>query len=124
MRQVGDRLIPVGVTSGRIHPIGEGTSTAEGGPEGESSARRSRRRERAAAAAAGGGGELGQLLNQMGIGMGGQDLEEVSFRTATLERHLLDHKMMSRVIRTGYSPLRFLDPTSRSHEAIFARTRG
>ena len=69
MRQVGDRLIPVGVTSGRIHAIDD---QAENGGE-ESSGRRSRRRPPQSA-------EIGQLLQSMGIGMGGQDLEEVRLR--------------------------------------------
>lgn len=66
MRQVGDRLIPVGVTSGRIQILEEG---AEGGNE-ENSGRRSRRRGQP-------NGELGQLLHSMGMPMAGQDLEEV-----------------------------------------------
>ena len=57
MRQVGDRLIPVGI--GRVH-----TEEGEGG-EGGSGSRRRRNRNPP--------GELAQYL-----GMGGQDLEEVS----------------------------------------------
>jgi hypothetical protein len=67
MRQVGDRLIPVGVTSGR-HPVPEdGTE----GNEGLLSGRRRRRQQ------AGQNAELNQLLGSMGLG--GQDLEEVQY---------------------------------------------
>ncbi len=77
MRQVGDRLIPIGVTSGRIHPLaempigehGEGGGEAAGG-EGQRS-RRSRRRQHQQ----GQNQDLNQLLGSMGLG--GQDLEEV-----------------------------------------------
>ena len=73
MRQVGDRLIPVGVTSGRVHALPEGVVPGEQGevPEGASegrSSRRSRRRQQQQQ-------ELNNLLGSMGIG--GQDLEEV-----------------------------------------------
>ena len=74
MRQVGDRLIPVGVTSGRIHALtGDGTpgeqgEQPEGSGEGRSS-RRSRRRHQQQQ-------ELNQFLGSMGLG--GQDLEEVT----------------------------------------------
>lgn len=67
MRQVGGRLVPVGVTSGRIHTIEDPGENEED----SSSGRRSRRRPPQSA-------ELGHLLQSMGIGMGGQDLEEVS----------------------------------------------
>lgn len=64
MRQVGDRLIPVGVTSGRVHALpAEGGEGASGDGSGS---RRSRRRQQ---------NELNQLLGSMGLG--GQDLEEV-----------------------------------------------
>ena len=70
MRQVGDRLIPVGVTSGRVHTLPSNDDAGENG-EGSGSgerggSRRSRRRQNQ---------ELNQLLGQMG--MAGQDLEEV-----------------------------------------------
>lgn len=65
MRQVGDRLIPVGVTSGRVHAIGE-----EGQTEGDNGGRRSRRRHQQPQQG------FDQLLGTMGIA--GQDLEEVS----------------------------------------------
>ena len=70
MRQVGDRLIPIGVTSGRIQVMDDG---GEGGSE-DASGRRSRRRPNQS-------GELGTLLNSMGMGMGGQDLDEVRWLT-------------------------------------------
>lgn len=69
MRQVGDRLIPVGISSGRIHALqpedvvgenGEGGSTDRG-------SRRSRRRNQ--------NPDLNQYLGQGGFT--GQDLEEV-----------------------------------------------
>ena len=64
MRQVGDRLIPVGITSGRVHalPTELGGEAQENGNAG--SGRRSRRRQQ---------NELQHLLG----GMAGQDLEEV-----------------------------------------------
>lgn len=71
MRQVGDRLIPVGITSGRVHalPAEEGSGeTGEGNGGNDRGSRRSRRRNQNA--------ELNQYLGQMGLG--GQDLEEVS----------------------------------------------
>lgn len=65
MRQVGDRLIPVGITSGRVHALSpEEAATAST----ETGSRRSRRRGHA------GGDPLEHLM-----GMSGQDLEEVSF---------------------------------------------
>lgn len=71
MRQVGDRLIPVGVTSGRVHAItpeeGQSDSNDNGG------SRRSRRRQAAQTQ------EFNQFLGSMGLG--GQDLEEVSCPT-------------------------------------------
>ncbi len=70
MRQVGDRLIPIGVTSGRVHAL---PTSEDGGPEtpegsGDRGSRRTRRRQQ--------NQELNQLLGTMGLG--GQDLEEVS----------------------------------------------
>lgn len=66
MRQIGDRLIPVGITSGRIHPLpveGAGTEGDGGG------SRRSRRRQQ----------QQQELNNFLGnLGFGGRDLEEVS----------------------------------------------
>ena len=75
MRQVGDRLIPVGVTSGRVHtlPTTEGADGVDGetGSPGGATGSRRRRGPRA-----NGQADLGQLLGQMGLG--GQDLEEVN----------------------------------------------
>ena len=71
MRQVGDRLIPVGVTSGRVHGLstGEEVQQGEGGDGGaDRGSRRSRRR--------GQNQDLNQFLGSMGLG--GPDLEEVS----------------------------------------------
>lgn len=64
MRQVGDRLIPVGITSGRVVPVNlaGGEADASGG-----SGRRSRRQRN--------GGTSGELP----MGMTGHDLEEVRF---------------------------------------------
>jgi hypothetical protein len=68
MRQVGDRLIPVGVTSGRVHGLPtEEMDNAEASGVG-SGTRRSRRRQQ--------NPDLQQILGQ--VGMAGQDLEEVS----------------------------------------------
>jgi len=64
MRQVGDRLIPVGVTSGRVHALSPEEAAAAGATEGGS--RRSRRRQ----------GPQNGAFEQF-MGMGGQDLEEV-----------------------------------------------
>lgn len=67
MRQVGDRLIPIGVTSGRVHAI----PAEEGGSEnvegsGERGSRRRRRHQNQ---------DINQFLGT--VGLGGQDLEEV-----------------------------------------------
>jgi hypothetical protein len=64
MRQVGDRLIPVGVTSGRVQVLSseEAAAAADGG------SRRNRRRPNQQ------NGGIDQY-----VGMAGQDLEEVSF---------------------------------------------
>lgn len=74
MRQVGDRLIPVGVTSGRVHtlPTVEGADGQDGGGGTPGSTTGSRRRR---GPRANGQPDLSQLLGQMGLG--GQDLEEV-----------------------------------------------
>ena len=73
MRQVGDRLIPVGVSSGRVHALSpeEAASTQEGDQDSGSGSRRSRRRQNQ------GGGAFDQF-----VGMGGQDLEEVCLAIA------------------------------------------
>lgn len=83
MRQVGDRLIPVGITSGRIQAFPQdGTSeqgeAPEAPPEGRGS-RRSRRRQQQQQ-------ELNQMLGTIGIG--GQDLEEVRVFSFPLIRML------------------------------------
>ncbi|KAI0035986.1 hypothetical protein K488DRAFT_82597 [Vararia minispora EC-137] len=67
MRQVGDRLIPVGVTSGRVHALPAELAGGEGqeiGNNGGSTGRRSRRRQQ------------NEIANILG-GMTGPDLEEV-----------------------------------------------
>lgn len=66
MRQVGDRLIPVGVTSGRIHPVDPNAAQ----PADDGTGRRRRRQQPNA--------DLGNLLQSMGITIPGQDLEDVS----------------------------------------------
>lgn len=66
MRQVGDRLIPVGVTSGRVHALTEDGGDAEGSRSGN---RRRRRNQ-------GQNPTLDRLLGQVDIA--GQDIEEVS----------------------------------------------
>ncbi len=72
MRQVGDRLIPVGVTSGRVHPLGpEGAGEQAEAPEATSDSRGSRRARRRQQQQQ----DLNQILGT--IGLGGQDLEEV-----------------------------------------------
>lgn len=72
MRQVGDRLIPVGVTSGRVHALSpeEAAAVAENGVSGGGGGAswRSRRRQQGAS----GGNGIEQYL--------GQDLEEVCSR--------------------------------------------
>lgn len=69
MRQVGDRLIPVGVTSGRVHALTpEEATQAEAAAADNGSSRRSRRRQQA---------PQNNGFEQL-MGLGGQDLEEVS----------------------------------------------
>lgn len=77
MRQVGDRLIPVGITSGRVVPVNltGGEAEAAGG-----SGRRSRRQRNGA----GGSGELP-------MGMTGHDLEELMMMEA-MRLSLLEHE--------------------------------
>ncbi|KAI0646878.1 hypothetical protein C8Q79DRAFT_999983 [Trametes meyenii] len=86
MRQVGDRLIPVGVTSGRVHAI----APEEGGsetPDGASDrgSRRSRRRQQ--------NQELNQFMGTMGLG--GQDLEELMVMEA-MRLSLIEHEAQQR----------------------------
>ncbi|EJF65679.1 hypothetical protein DICSQDRAFT_123867 [Dichomitus squalens LYAD-421 SS1] len=86
MRQVGDRLIPVGVTSGRVHalPTEEGGSEAPEG-NGDRGSRRARRRQQ--------NQELSQFLGNMGLG--GQDLEELMVMEA-MRLSLLEHEEQQR----------------------------
>lgn len=65
MRQVGDRLIPVGVTSGRVQVLSAEEAAA---PTADGGNRRNRRRQN----------QPNGVFEQY-VGMGGQDLEEVSF---------------------------------------------
>lgn len=65
MRQVGDRLIPVGVTSGRVHALTP-EEAAAAGADTNGGSRRSRRRQQ--------GGPFEQF-----VGIAGQDLEEVRY---------------------------------------------
>lgn len=83
MRQVGDRLIPVGISSGRVHALNPEELAAAGetgeGGNAERSSRRSRRRNQ-------NNPDLNQYLGQMGLA--GQDLEEVCIARLTLKRYL------------------------------------
>ncbi|KAL6309082.1 hypothetical protein BKA93DRAFT_724342 [Sparassis latifolia] len=81
MRQVGDRLIPVGVTSGRIHALPTEDGQAEGESSNERGSRRSRRRPQ--------NQDINQLLGSMGLG--GQDLEELMVMEA-MRLSLIDHE--------------------------------
>lgn len=67
MRQVGDRLIPVGVTSGRVHALSPEEAAAATAAAESNGSRRGRRRQT---------NQNGQFEQFMG--MAGQDLEEVS----------------------------------------------
>lgn len=87
MRQVGDRLIPVGVTSGRVHPLPAGEG--QDGSEVDNSASRRSRRHRNN----GGQSDISQLLGQMGLG--GQDLEELMVMEA-MRLSLLEHEEQQR----------------------------
>ena len=75
MRQVGDRLIPVGITSGRIHALQpeEGQEAGEAANTEQRGSRRSRRRNQ--------NPDLNQYLGQMGLG--GPDLEEVRYKLSS-----------------------------------------
>ncbi|KAL5532999.1 SIP5 [Sanghuangporus sanghuang] len=95
MRQVGDRLIPVGVTSGRMHPLnGETVIIANGDPgvensnENEGRSRRSRRRPHQQQPQ-----DINQLLGT--VGLGGQDLEELMVMEA-MRLSLLEHEERQR----------------------------
>ncbi|KAJ8457743.1 hypothetical protein ONZ45_g18195 [Pleurotus djamor] len=80
MRQVGDRLIPVGVTSGRVHAI----NGEDGQPEANDTGRRSRRRNQQQSG-------FDQLLG----GMAGQDLEELMIMEA-MRLSLIEHEEQQR----------------------------
>ncbi|KAJ3502664.1 hypothetical protein NLJ89_g8784 [Agrocybe chaxingu] len=83
MRQVGDRLIPVGVTSGRVHALSpEEAAAASAAVEGSSS-RRGRRR-----------GQQNGAFEQY-VGMSGQDLEELMLMEA-MRLSLLEHEEYQR----------------------------
>ncbi|KAF8162922.1 hypothetical protein B0H34DRAFT_794682 [Crassisporium funariophilum] len=79
MRQVGDRLIPVGVTSGRVQvlsPEEAAAAAADGG------SRRNRRRQNQ---------QNGQGQFEQFMGMAGQDLEELMLMEA-MRLSLIDHE--------------------------------
>ncbi|EEB90273.1 hypothetical protein MPER_11538 [Moniliophthora perniciosa FA553] len=80
MRQVGDRLIPVGVTSGRVHALSPEEAAASDSSEGSGS-RRSRRRQQAPEH------PFGQYL--------GPDLEELMVMEA-MRLSLLEHEEQQR----------------------------
>ncbi|KIL68617.1 hypothetical protein M378DRAFT_158446 [Amanita muscaria Koide BX008] len=79
MRQVGDRLIPVGVTSGRVQPLGQEESSSDSSENGGS-----RRRRR----------QQGHGFEQF-LGMSGQDLEELMMMEA-MRLSLIDHEEQQR----------------------------
>ncbi|KAI9508834.1 hypothetical protein F5148DRAFT_1192296 [Russula earlei] len=83
MRQIGDRLIPVGITSGRIHPLSVDAAGAEGDGGGS---RRSRRRQQQQQ-------DLNSFLGNMGFG--GRDLEELMMMEA-MRLSLLEHEAQQR----------------------------
>ncbi|KAJ7090050.1 hypothetical protein C8R43DRAFT_1050487 [Mycena crocata] len=86
MRQVGDRLIPVGVTSGRVHALSpEEAAQAEVPSEGTGS-RRSRRRQQQPPP----NGNFEQFM-----GMGGPELEELMIMEA-MRLSLIDHEEQQR----------------------------
>lgn len=78
MRQVGDRLIPIGVTSGRVHALTEDGGDAEGSRSG---GRRRRRNQ-------GQNPALDRLIGQVDIA--GQDLEELMVMEA-MRLSLMEH---------------------------------
>ncbi|KZT54573.1 hypothetical protein CALCODRAFT_485423 [Calocera cornea HHB12733] len=84
MRQVGDRLIPVGITSGRVQLNPEGSEGTGPIVETEDGSSRGSRRRRH---------ELSQLLGSMG--MAGQDLEELMVMEA-MRLSLLEHEQAQR----------------------------
>lgn len=69
MRQVGDRLVPIGVTSGRAQVLTPEEGALAIGANGETSGGRRSRRTRH---------QMQDLNNMLGsMGLGGADLEEV-----------------------------------------------
>lgn len=78
MRQVGDRLIPVGVTSGRVHTLTPEEAAQSEVAEGLGS-RRTRRRQQQPQA----GDGFDQFMGSMGLG--GHDLEEVSYSSCLMQ---------------------------------------
>lgn len=128
MRQVGDRLIPVGVTSGRIHPLTGEALAAAGGAGGEGmvisisgnptenggeatqggrGSRRSRRRQHQQAPQEMNG--MSGLFNGMAIP--GQDLEEVHPKFSWLLFFLLNYPLSLVNDNGGYAT--FLTRTRR-----------
>ncbi|KAI6022707.1 hypothetical protein EDC04DRAFT_2727899 [Pisolithus marmoratus] len=89
MRQVGDRLIPVGVTSGRVHTL-PSSDGADNGESENTSGTGSRRRRGGRANAP---SDITQLLGH--IGLGGQDLEELMVMEA-MRLSLLEHEEQQR----------------------------
>ncbi|KZS98968.1 hypothetical protein SISNIDRAFT_391361, partial [Sistotremastrum niveocremeum HHB9708] len=92
MRQVGDRLIPVGISSGRIHSIGQevpppGSHDSSPGGQSDENGRGSRRRR------GGPGGDINQYLGSMGLA--GQDLEELMVMEA-MRLSLMEHEEAQR----------------------------
>lgn len=87
MRQVGDQLIPVGVTSSRVHALsGGGERTDDGEHENGNTGSGSRRRRGGRTL---GPPDLSQLLGQ--IGVGGQEVEELMVMEA-MRLSLLEHQ--------------------------------
>ncbi|KDQ59420.1 hypothetical protein JAAARDRAFT_32975 [Jaapia argillacea MUCL 33604] len=87
MRQVGDRLIPVGITSGRVHalPEGEGQGDMSDATGGGLGSRRSRRRQAPQ--------DFNQFLGS--VGMAGQDIEELMVMEA-MRLSLIEHEEQQR----------------------------
>ncbi|KAJ7752029.1 hypothetical protein B0H16DRAFT_1317879 [Mycena metata] len=91
MRQVGDRLIPVGVTSGRVHALtpeeaAQAQAQAEAPAENNTGSRRSRRRQQQPPP----NGNFEQFM-----GMGGPELEELMIMEA-MRLSLIDHEEQQR----------------------------
>ncbi|KAI5123308.1 hypothetical protein M0805_009329 [Coniferiporia weirii] len=124
MRQVGDRLIPVGISSGRIHALAGGEVPHTGGEqnnentgEGEGrGGRRSRRRQHQQQPQ-----DINHLLGTMGLG--GQDLEELMVMEA-MRLSLLEHEEQQRK-ETEKKKKEEADRVANSGEASRgAKTRG